>query len=81
MSVVNFIPSCKIWSLPQGVSKVVLHTDLNVQRESSEDSQFVIHNLLGCFKWSHIYFMHQFDFPCNFYQSVYPIPIQNNMHC
>ena len=26
-----------------------------------------------------IYFMHQFDFLCNFYQSMYPIPIQNHM--
>ena len=50
-SVFNFIPS-NIWSLPQGVSKVVLHTDLNVQRQSSGDSWFVINNLLGCFKWS-----------------------------
>ena len=28
-----------------------------------------------------IYFMHQFDFPSKFYQSVCPIPIQNNIHC
>ena len=27
------------------------------------------------------YFMHQFDFPCNFCQSVFQIAIQNNMHC
>ena len=28
-----------------------------------------------------IYSMHQFDFPSKFYQSVCPIPIENNMHC
>ena len=50
-SVVNFIPSM-IWSLPQGVSKVVLYTDLNIERESLGDSRFVINSLLGCFKWS-----------------------------
>ena len=36
----------KIWSLLQGVSKVVLHTDLNVKRENSADSWFVTNNLL-----------------------------------
>ena len=30
--VVNFIRS-KFWSLPQGVSKVILHTGLNVYRD------------------------------------------------
>ena len=25
--------------------------------------------------------MHQLDFPFNFYQSLWSIPIQNNMHC
>ena len=42
----------KIWSLLQGVSKVVLHTDLNVKRANSADSWFVTSNLLVCFKWS-----------------------------
>ena len=28
-----------------------------------------------------IYFMHQFDFPCNFYQIMCSIPIQNHIHC
>ena len=39
-SVVNFIPS-KVWSLPQEVSKVVLHTGLNVHRETSGGSRSV----------------------------------------
>ena len=43
-SVVNFIPS-KFGSLPQGVFKVVLHTGLNVYRESSGGSWFVTQSL------------------------------------
>ena len=42
MSVVNFIPS-KFESCPQGVSKVVLDSRLNVYRERSGDSWFVFH--------------------------------------
>ena len=49
--VVNFIPS-KFWSLPQRVSRIVLHTDLNAYRESSGDSRFVTNFLLVFFKWS-----------------------------
>ena len=37
--VVYFIPN-KFRSLPQGISKVVLITDLNIYRKSSGDSQF-----------------------------------------
>ena len=43
--VVNFIPS-KFGSLPQPVLKVVLHTGLNVHKESSGGTRFVIHSLL-----------------------------------
>ena len=49
--VANFIPS-KFWSLPQRVSKIVLHTDLNAYRERSDDSRFVTNFLLVFFKWS-----------------------------
>ena len=49
--VVNFIPS-KFWSLPQRVSKIVLHTGLNAYRESSGDSRFVTNFILAFFKWS-----------------------------
>ena len=45
-SVVNFIPS-KVWSLPQEVSKVVLHTGLNVHRETSGASRSVA-NICRC---------------------------------
>ena len=83
-SVVNFIPS-KFWSLSQRVSKVVLHTGLNVWRESSVDSQFVTNTLSVRYKQDHkvtnkIYFMDQFNFLCNFYESMCPIPIQNHVH-
>ena len=50
-SVVNFIPS-KFWSFPKGISKLVLHTRLNVYRESSGGSWFVTNNLLLYYKWS-----------------------------
>ena len=51
ISVVNFIPS-KSESFPKGFSKVVLHTRLNVYRESSGNSRFVTKNLLVHYKWS-----------------------------
>ena len=51
ISVVNFIPS-KFESFPQAFWKVVLHTRLNVYRESSGDSWFVTNNLLVYYKWS-----------------------------
>ena len=43
ISVVNFILN-KFGSFPQGVSKVVLHTRLNVYRESSGDFWFATNN-------------------------------------
>ena len=51
ISVVNFIPS-KFESFPQAFWKVVLHTRLNVYRESSGDSWLVTDNLLVYYKWS-----------------------------
>ena len=79
-SVVNFIPST-FWSLPQEVSKVVLHTGLNMHRETSGGSRFVTNSLLVCYKcskrrsssYSSLVFLVTFT-------KVYPIPIQNNMH-
>ena len=47
--VVNFIPS-KFGSLPQRVLKVVLHTGLNVYKESSGGTRFVTHSLLVLYK-------------------------------
>ena len=84
-SVVNFIPS-KFWSLSQRVSEVVLHTGLNVERESSVDSQFVTNSFLLRYKQDHkvtnkICFMHQFGFSCNVYENMCPIPIQNDVYC
>ena len=49
-SVVNFRPS-KFWTLLQGVSKVVMHTGLNVYKESSEDSRFITNSVLASYKW------------------------------
>ena len=63
--------------------KVILHTSLNVYRESSGGSQFVTHSLLVLRKWSQTRSTSctNLIFPLNnFYQSV-PIPIQNNIHC
>ena len=80
--VVNFIPS-KFGSLPQRVLKVVLHTGLNVYKESSGGTRFVTHSLLVLYKRPQTRFTwcSNLVFPLNnFYQSV-PIPIQNNMHC
>ena len=80
--VVNFIPS-KLRSLPQGVLKVVLHTGLNVYRESPGGSRFVTHSLLVLYKWPQTRSTSctNLIFPLNnFYQSV-PIPVQNNMLC
>ena len=79
-SVVNFIPS-KVWSLPQEVSKVVLHTGLNVHRETSGGSRFVTNSLLVCYKcskripssYTSMVFLVTFTKAC-------PIPIQNNIH-
>ena len=53
--------------------------------KNSVDSQFETNTLMVHYKQDHkvtnkIYFMHQFNFLCNFYQSTCPIPIQNNMH-
>ena len=50
-SVVNFIPS-KFGSFPEGVLKLVLHTCLNVYRESSGDCWSVTNNLMVYSKWS-----------------------------
>ena len=44
--VVNFIPG-KFWSLPQRVSKVLPYTDLNLYRESSGGSRFLINSLIS----------------------------------
>ena len=79
--VVNFIPN-KFWNLTQGVSKVILHTDLNIYRNRSRGSRFVISSVLVCYKCSQtssisstnlIYLLTSIK--------AYPIPIQNNMHC
>ena len=51
VSAVNFIPS-KFGSFPETFWKVVLHTRLNVYRESSGYSWFVTNNLLVYYKWS-----------------------------
>ena len=53
--------------------------------KNSVDSQFETNTLMVCYKQDHkvtnkIYFIHQFNFLCNFYESPCPIPIQNNMH-
>ena len=53
--------------------------------KSSVDSQFENNTVMVRYKQDHkvtnkIYFMHQFNFLCKFYQSMCPIPIQNNMH-
>ena len=63
--------------------KVILHTSLNVYRESSGGSRFVTHSLLVLRKWSQTRSTSctNLIFPLNnFYQSV-PILIQNNIHC
>ena len=79
--VVNFIPR-KFWSLPQGVSKVILHTSLNVYRESSGGSRFVISSPLVCYKWSQARSISCTDLIFLLTSiKVWPIPIQNNMHC
>ena len=54
--------------------------------KSSVDSQFEPNTLLVRYKQDHkvtnkIYFMYQFNFLFNFYQSMCPIPIQNHVHC
>ena len=51
ISVANFIPS-KSKSFPKVFWKVVLHTRLNVYRESTGDSWFVTNNLLVYYMWS-----------------------------
>ena len=81
ISVVNFIPS-KFESFPQAFWKVVLHTRLNVYRESSGDSWFVTNNLLVYYKWSETRSISytKSTFPLNLI-SVCPIPIQNIIHC
>ena len=79
-SVFNFIPS-KFWSLLQEVWKVVLHTGLNVHRETSGGSRFVTNSLLVCYKcskripssYTSMVFLVTFTKAC-------PIPIQNNIH-
>ena len=78
-SVVNFIPS-KIWSLPQGVSKVVLHTGLNAYRETSGGSWFVTSSLLLCYDWSKTRSTSctNLIFPVTFTKAC-PIPIQKNI--
>ena len=53
--------------------------------ENSVDSQSETNTLMVRYKRDHkvtnkTYFMHQFNFLCNFYDSTCPIPIQNNMH-
>ena len=61
--------------------KVVLHTGLNVFRESSGGSRFVTHRLLALYKWSQTISTsgNNLIFPLkNFHQNV-PISIQNNM--
>ena len=79
--VVNFIPS-EFVSLPQEVSKQILHTGLNVYTKSSKGSRFVINSLLLCYKWSQTRSISytNFIFLVTFIK-VCPIPIQNNMHC
>ena len=54
--------------------------------KSSVDYQFETNTPLVGYKQDHkvtnkIYFMHQFNFLCNFYQSMCPIPIQDHVHC
>ena len=79
-SIVDFIPR-KFWTLPQEVLNVVLHTGLNVHRETSGGSLFVTNSLLVCYKWSKtrpssytsLFFLVPFTKAC-------PTPIQNNMH-
>ena len=78
--VLNFIPS-KFWSLPQEVSKVILHTGLNFFRESSIGSRFVIDSLL-CYKWSQTRSSSCTNFISLLtFIKVCPVLIQNNMHC
>ena len=79
-SVVNFIPS-KLWSLPQGGSKVVLHTGLNTYKETSGGSQPVTSSLLVCYELSKTRSISctNLIFPVTF-TKVCQIPIQNNMH-
>ena len=79
-SVVNFIPS-KIWSLPQGVSKVVLHTGLNTYRDTSGGSWFVPSIFLVCYECSKTRYTSctNLIFPVTFTKAC-PTPIQNNMH-
>ena len=59
--------------------KVVLHTGLNVYRESSGGSPFVTQSLSVIQMVANkIYFMHQFDFPS---KQLLSKCTQNNMHC
>ena len=76
-SAFNFIPS-KFWSFLQEVWKVVLHTGLNVHRETSGGSRFVTNSLLVCYKCSKRIpsSYTSMVFPVTF-TKVRPIPIQN----
>ena len=79
-SAFNFIPS-KFWSFLQEVWKVVLHTGLNVHRETPGGSRFVTNSLLVCYKCLK-------RIPSSYTSMVFPvtstkahpIPIQNNIH-
>ena len=67
--------------MPQGVSKVVLHTGLNAYRQASRGSRFVTTSLLVCYEWSKTRSTLDTNliFPITF-TKVCPIPIRNNMH-
>ena len=62
--------------------KVILHTGLNVDKENSWGSRFVINSLLVCYKWWQTRFTSCTNLVFLLTSiKVYPMPIQNNMHC
>ena len=69
--------SSKFW-----VSKVVMHTGLNVYKENSGDSRFITNSLLVSYKWSQTRFTSctNFIFFVTFIK-LCPIHIQKNISC